>query len=169
MLDLNGKSILVTGGTGSFGKAFVKAVLTRFPNVRRLVVFSRDELKQFEMAQVFPTSKYPAMRYFIGDVRDLSRLKRAFEGVDYVIHAAAMKQVPAAEYNPTECIKTNVMGAENVIEAAIANEVTRVVALSTDKAAAPEESSPSDWLIGEDVEAVRSIANPSAYDQPMFY
>lgn len=137
MLDLNGKSILVTGGTGSFGKAFVATVLKRFPNIKRLVVFSRDELKQFEMAQTFPMSQYPAMRYFIGDVRDLDRLRRAFEGVDYVIHAAAMKQVPAAEYNPTECIRTNISGAENVITAAMDNEVKAVVALSTDKAAAP--------------------------------
>ncbi|HHG85156.1 MAG TPA: UDP-N-acetylglucosamine 4,6-dehydratase (inverting) [Bacteroidetes bacterium] len=137
MFDLNGKSILVTGGTGSFGKAFVATVLERFPNIKRLVVFSRDELKQFEMAQLFPMSKYPAMRYFIGDVRDQDRLRRAFEGVEYVIHAAAMKQVPAAEYNPTECIRTNISGAENVINAAMDNEVKAVVALSTDKAAAP--------------------------------
>ena len=137
MLDLNGKSILVTGGTGSFGKAFIATVLKRFPDVKRLVVFSRDELKQFEMQQIFPMSKYPAMRYFIGDVRDGQRLRRAFEGVEYVIHAAAMKQVPAAEYNPTECIRTNIHGAENVIAAAMDNGVKRVVALSTDKAAAP--------------------------------
>ncbi|MEM1000637.1 MAG: UDP-N-acetylglucosamine 4,6-dehydratase (inverting) [Bacteroidota bacterium] len=137
MLELNGKSILVTGGTGSFGKAFVATVLQRYPQVRRLVVFSRDELKQFEMQQQFPMAKYPAMRYFIGDVRDRERLRRAFEGVDYVIHAAAMKQVPAAEYNPTECIRTNIHGAENVIAAAMDNDVRKVVALSTDKAAAP--------------------------------
>lgn len=137
MLDLNNKSVLVTGGTGSFGKKFVEIALKKFPKIAKLVVFSRDELKQFEMEQKFPTSKYPAMRYFIGDVRDAKRLERAFEGIDYVIHAAAMKQVPAAEYNPMECIKTNILGAENVINAAIDNEVKKVVALSTDKATAP--------------------------------
>lgn len=130
-------SILVTGGTGSFGKAFVRAILDRYPSVERLVVFSRDELKQFEMAQQFPESKYPAMRYFLGDVRDASRLRRAMEGIDLVIHAAALKQVPAGEYNPFECIKTNVIGAQNVIEACLDSGVRRVVALSTDKAAAP--------------------------------
>ncbi len=137
MLDLNGKSILVTGGTGSFGKKFVETIFRKFPDVRRLVVFSRDELKQFEMAQQFPESKYPAIRYFIGDVRDRERLMRAFEGVDIVVHAAAMKQVPASEYNPMECIKTNVLGAEHVIDAAMSQGVKRVVALSTDKACAP--------------------------------
>lgn len=136
-LDLNGQSILITGGTGSFGKQMVRTILNRFPDVKRLVVFSRDELKQFEMEQVFSKAQYPCMRYFIGDVRDLNRLKRAFEGIDIVIHAAALKQVPAAEYNPTECIRTNVLGAENVIEAAMDAGVKNVVALSTDKAAAP--------------------------------
>lgn len=134
---LSNKSILITGGTGSFGKAFVKTVLERYPDVRRLVIFSRDELKQFEMAQVFPESKYPALRYFIGDVRDEARLRRALEGIDYVVHAAAMKQVPAAEYNPFECIKTNVLGAQNLIEACLGSAVRKLVALSTDKAAAP--------------------------------
>jgi UDP-N-acetylglucosamine 4,6-dehydratase/5-epimerase len=134
---LNGKSVLVTGGTGSFGKTFVKTILERYPDVRRLVVLSRDELKQFEMAQVIDNQKYAALRYFIGDVRDADRLRRAFEGIDVVVHAAAMKQVPAAEYNPFECIKTNVLGAQNVIEACLEAGVERVVALSTDKAAAP--------------------------------
>ncbi len=134
---LNNKSILITGGTGSFGKAFVKTVLERFPEVRRLVVFSRDELKQFEMAQVFPEKQYRAIRYFIGDIRDQDRLRRALEGIDIVVHAAALKQVPAAEYNPFECIKTNVLGAQNLIEACLDTSVHRVVALSTDKAAAP--------------------------------
>lgn len=134
---LNNKSILITGGTGSFGKAFVNTVLTRYPDVRRLVVYSRDELKQFEMAQVFPTNVYPGLRYFIGDIRDEARLRRALEGIDIVVHAAALKQVPAAEYNPFECIKTNVLGAQNLIEACLSNSVQRVVALSTDKAAAP--------------------------------
>jgi UDP-N-acetylglucosamine 4,6-dehydratase len=134
---LTDKSILITGGTGSFGKAFVRTVLQRYPSLRRLVIFSRDELKQFEMQQQFPTSQYPALRYFLGDVRDESRLQRALEGIDAVVHAAALKQVPAAEYNPFECIKTNVLGAQNVIEACLANGVKRVVALSTDKAAAP--------------------------------
>jgi UDP-N-acetylglucosamine 4,6-dehydratase (inverting) len=134
---LNNSSILITGGTGSFGKAFVKTVLSRYPDVKRLVIFSRDELKQFEMAQRFPVAKYPALRYFIGDVRDADRLRRAMEGVNVVIHAAALKQVPAAEYNPFECIKTNILGAQNVIEACLDTGVKRVVALSTDKAAAP--------------------------------
>lgn len=134
---LNGKAILVTGGTGSFGKAFVRAVLDRFPDIRRLVIYSRDELKQFEMAQDFAPSEYAALRYFIGDVRDEARLRRALEGIDVVVHAAAMKQVPAAEYNPFECIKTNVLGAQNLIEACLDAGVARVVALSTDKAAAP--------------------------------
>lgn len=134
---LNGKSILITGGTGSFGKAFVKTILTKYPDVKRLVVFSRDELKQFEMSQVFPEKEYPAIRYFIGDVRDLDRVRRSLEGIDTVIHAAALKQVPAAEYNPFECIKTNIMGAQNIIEACLDMGVRNVVALSTDKAAAP--------------------------------
>ena len=134
---LNNKSILITGGTGSFGKAFVNTVLTRYPDIRRLVVYSRDELKQFEMAQVFSPSRHPGLRYFIGDIRDEARLRRALEGIDIVVHAAALKQVPAAEYNPFECIKTNVLGAQNLIEACLSNSVQRVVALSTDKAAAP--------------------------------
>jgi len=127
------KSILITGGTGSFGKQYIKTLLERY-KPKRLIVFSRDELKQFEMEQVF---NHECMRYFIGDVRDLDRLQQAMNGVDFVIHAAAMKQVPAAEYNPTECLKTNIHGAENVIRAAIDNEVDKVIALSTDKAANP--------------------------------
>jgi UDP-N-acetylglucosamine 4,6-dehydratase len=134
---LNSKSVLITGGTGSFGKAFVRMVLQRYPGVKRLVIFSRDELKQFEMAQEFSPSDFPQLRFFIGDVRDAARLRRACEGVDVVVHAAALKQVPAAEYNPMECIKTNVLGAQNVIEACMDTQVQRVVALSTDKAAAP--------------------------------
>ncbi len=134
---LSDKSILITGGTGSFGKAFVKTVLERYPDIKRLVVFSRDELKQYEMAQEFSDQKYKGLRYFIGDIRDEDRLRRALEGVDVVIHAAALKQVPAAEYNPFECIKTNVLGAQNLIEACLDNKVQCVVALSTDKAAAP--------------------------------
>jgi UDP-N-acetylglucosamine 4,6-dehydratase (inverting) len=130
-------SILVTGGTGSFGRAFVRSVLKANPGIRRLVVYSRDELKQFEMAQEFPDSTYPGIRYFIGDIRDEDRLRRALEGIDVVVHAAALKQVPAAEYNPFECIKTNVLGAQNLIEACLDSGVSRVVALSTDKAAAP--------------------------------
>lgn len=134
---LSGKSILVTGGTGSFGKKFIETIITNFPKVRRLIVYSRDELKQFEMAEQFTQTRYPQLRYFIGDVRDKERLYRAMEGVDMVVHAAALKQVPACEYNPFEAIKTNVLGAQNVIEAAIDRGVQRVVALSTDKAAAP--------------------------------
>ena len=127
------KTIFITGGTGSFGKKYVKTLLERY-SVKKIIVYSRDELKQFEMSQTFNA---PQMRYFIGDVRDRDRMVSAMEGVDYVIHAAALKQVPAAEYNPMECIKTNIHGAENVIHAAIANNVQKVVALSTDKAANP--------------------------------
>jgi len=134
---LSNKSVLITGGTGSFGRAFVRIVLARYPDIRRLVVYSRDELKQFDMAQEFSEKRYPCMRYFLGDVRDKERLTRALEGIDYVIHAAALKQVVAAEYNPFECIKTNVLGAQNLIEACLDTGVKRVVALSTDKAAAP--------------------------------
>jgi len=134
---LCGSSILLTGGTGSFGRAFAKEILKRCPTLKRLVIFSRDELKQFEMAQEFPKEKYPAIRFFLGDVRDAQRLKRALEGIDTVVHAAALKQVPAAEYNPFEFIKTNIMGAQNLIEACLDAKVKRVVALSTDKAAAP--------------------------------
>jgi len=131
------KSVLITGGTGSLGKELTKTILKRWPDVKRLVIYSRDEQKQYQMAQEYPVDLYPAMRYFIGDVRDLERLKRAFMGIDYVIHAAAMKHVHIAEYNPDECVKTNVGGAENVIMAALDSAVTRVVALSTDKACAP--------------------------------
>jgi UDP-N-acetylglucosamine 4,6-dehydratase len=133
---LNNKTILITGGTGSFGQRFVKRVLEAY-SPKRLIIFSRDELKQFEMHQTFSESVYPCLRYFIGDVRDRQRLYRAFAGVDYVVHAAAIKQVPAAEYNPIEAIKTNINGAENVIDAAIDCGVKRVIALSTDKAANP--------------------------------
>lgn len=136
-LDLNNKGILVTGGTGSFGRAFIKIILARWPQIRRLVVLSRDEQKQFRMAQKYPEDKYPNVRFFIGDVRDAERLKRAFSKIDYVIHAAAMKHVHIAEYNPEECVRTNVGGAENVIRAALETDVQKVVALSTDKACAP--------------------------------
>lgn len=131
------KSILITGGTGSLGKALTKHILTNFPEIKRLVIFSRDEQKQFEMEQDFPNRTYPQIRYFIGDVRDQERLERAFIDIDYVIHAAAMKHVHIAEYNPDECVKTNVGGAENVIKAALKSNVQNVVALSTDKACAP--------------------------------
>ena len=129
--------LLITGGTGSFGKAFISRVLKEYPDIRRLVIYSRDELKQWELQQRFPADKYPQLRFFLGDVRDQNRLRRALEGVDTVVHAAALKQVPAAEYNPIEFVKTNVLGAENVIQACIDTTVERVVALSTDKAAAP--------------------------------
>jgi UDP-N-acetylglucosamine 4,6-dehydratase len=137
MLDLNGKAILITGGTGSFGKEFVKIALKKWPNIKRLVIYSRDEQKQFDMSHDYPSDKYPMIRFFIGDVRDFDRLKTALKGIDIVIHAAAMKHVHIAEYNPMECIKTNVIGAENVIQACLDTAVTDVVALSTDKAAAP--------------------------------
>ncbi|MCX8080350.1 MAG: UDP-N-acetylglucosamine 4,6-dehydratase (inverting) [Bacteroidia bacterium] len=136
-MDLNNKSILITGGTGSLGRHLTKTILERWPGVARLVIFSRDEQKHFQMAQEFPEDKYKAIRYFVGDVRDYERLLRAFEGIDYIIHAAAMKHVPIAEYNPMECVKTNVLGAENVINAALVKNVKKVIALSTDKAAAP--------------------------------
>lgn len=131
------KSVLITGGTGSFGKAFVKTLLKKYPRVKRLVIFSRDELKQFEMEQSFSEEEKVCLRFFLGDVRDKSRLHRALEGIDIVVHAAALKQVPAAEYNPFECIKTNILGAQNLIEASLDTDVSCVVALSTDKAAAP--------------------------------
>jgi len=132
----NDKVILITGGTGSFGKTCTETILKKF-KPKKLIIFSRDELKQFEMAQMYPHSKHECMRYFIGDVRDKERLYRAFQGVDYVIHAAALKQVPAAEYNPFEAVKTNIVGAQNVINVAIDQCVKRVIALSTDKAANP--------------------------------
>jgi UDP-N-acetylglucosamine 4,6-dehydratase (inverting) len=134
---LNNKSVLITGGTGSLGKALTAYILKNWPDVKRLVIFSRDEQKQYQMAQEYPVSEYPQMRFFIGDVRDKERLVRAFEGIDYVIHAAAMKHVHIAEYNPDECVKTNIGGAQNVIHAAFQSGVKNVVALSTDKACAP--------------------------------
>lgn len=137
MSDLAKKSILITGGTGSLGKALTKRIYKEYPDINRLVIFSRDEQKQFLMSQEFPTNEFPSIRYFIGDVRDKERLLRALRDIDYVIHAAAMKHVHIAEYNPSECIKTNVIGAENVIQASFETGVQRVVALSTDKACAP--------------------------------
>lgn len=134
---LNNKSILITGGTGSLGKALTLHIFKKFPNVKRLIILSRDEQKQFQMAQEYPLDKYPQIRFFLGDVRDEQRLIRAFQGVDFVIHAAAMKHVHLAEYNPDECIKTNIGGAQNVIHAALQTNVQNVVALSTDKACAP--------------------------------
>jgi len=133
----NNKSILVTGGTGSFGKAWVSHLLSKYKKIKRLVIFSRDELKQYEMEKIFSFKKYPCLRYFIGDVRDGERLTTAFMNIDYVIHAAALKQVPTAEYNPIETIKTNIIGAQNVIEASLKTEVKKVLALSTDKASSP--------------------------------
>jgi len=134
---LTNKSILITGGTGSFGKALTAKIFNSYPDVKRVVIFSRDELKQFEMAQLYPESSFPGIRFFLGDIRDSQRLVRALEGIDFVVHAAALKQVPSAEYNPFECIKTNVLGAQNLVEACMDTDVKRVVALSTDKAAAP--------------------------------
>ena len=129
--------ILITGGTGSFGKAFIANALKRFPNIQRIVVYSRDELKQWELQQLYPEADYPQLRFFLGDVRNQDRLRRALENIDTVVHAAALKQVPAAEYNPIEFIRTNVLGAENVVQACLDTDVKQVVALSTDKAAAP--------------------------------
>ena len=133
----NSSKILITGGTGSFGKAFLKEVLKRYPKINRIVIYSRDELKQWEMQQIYPKSKYPQIRFFLGDIRDRDRLSLALAQIDTVVHAAALKQVPAAEYNPIEFIKTNIIGAENLIRASLSGEVKRIVALSTDKAAAP--------------------------------
>lgn len=137
-MPFNSKSrILITGGTGSFGKAFIAHTLKKYPDLSRLVVYSRDELKQWELQQSFPSDRYPQLRFFIGDIRDRDRLRRALEGIDTVVHAAALKQVPAAEYNPIEFINTNVLGSENIVQACLDTSVKRVVALSTDKAAAP--------------------------------
>ncbi|MBA4745328.1 MAG: UDP-N-acetylglucosamine 4,6-dehydratase (inverting) [Muricauda sp.] len=136
-MTFEGKSVLITGGTGSLGKALTSHIFSKHPEVRRLIIFSRDEQKQFQMAQEYPHKEYPQIRFFIGDVRDKDRLVRAFKGVDYVIHAAAMKHVHLAEYNPEECIKTNIGGAQNVVDACFETKVERVVALSTDKACAP--------------------------------
>jgi UDP-N-acetylglucosamine 4,6-dehydratase len=136
-MDFTGKSLLITGGTGSLGKALTTHILANHSEIRRVIIYSRDEQKQFQMAQEFPLEKFPQMRFFIGDVRDKERLTRAFKGVDYVIHAAAMKHVHLAEYNPEECIKTNIGGAQNVVDASLSTNIERVVALSTDKACAP--------------------------------
>lgn len=134
---LNEKNVLITGGTGSFGKQFIQTILKRYPQVKKIIIYSRDELKQFELKQKYPQTEFPQLRFFIGDVRDRDRMVQACEGVDVIIHAAAIKQVDTAEYNPTECIRTNVTGAENVINAALQCGVKNVVALSTDKACAP--------------------------------
>jgi len=136
-MSLNNKSILITGGTGSFGSEFIKYATTNFKKIKKLVIFSRDELKQFELAKIYSPKKYKYMRYFIGDVRDKDRLNMALNDIDYVVHAAAMKQVPTAEYNPIEAIKTNIIGAQNIIESALVNKVEKIISLSTDKAAAP--------------------------------
>ena len=134
---LNNKTLLLTGGTGSFGKKCVDEILKRYPRIKKLIIFSRDELKQHEMSLKYPSKKFPNLRFFLGDIRDKNRLNIALEGVDYVIHAAALKQVPAAEYNPFEFIQTNIVGSNNLIEACISQKVKKIIALSTDKAAAP--------------------------------
>lgn len=134
---LNNKSILITGGTGSFGKSFIKIIINKFKKINKLIIFSRDELKQYEMEELYPKSKYPFIRFFLGDVRDQERLMSAIEGVDYLIHAAALKQVPAAEYNPFEFVKTNVIGAQNIVQACLKSNVKKVISLSTDKAVSP--------------------------------
>jgi UDP-N-acetylglucosamine 4,6-dehydratase len=149
-MNLSGKTILITGGTGSFGKKFTEIVLKKY-SPKKLIIFSRDEYKQSEMAKIFSIDKYPSIRYFLGDVRDKYRLFRAFEEVDYVIHAAALKQVPALEYNPMEAVKTNVMGADNIIEAAIDAGVKKVIALSTDKAVNPANLYGATKLVAEKI------------------
>lgn len=155
-MDLNDKVILLTGGTGSFGKKFTEIVLTKF-KPKKLIIFSRDEFKQYEMAKVFPESKFN-IRYFLGDIRDKSRLYRAFEGVDYVVHAAALKQVPALEYNPLEAVKTNIMGADNIVDAALDCGVKKVIALSTDKAVNPTNLYGATKLVAEKI-----FINANAY------
>lgn len=137
MINLNNKSILITGGTGSFGVHFIKNILLKFKKIKKIIIFSRDEFKQFELSKVFSEEKFPCMRFFIGDVRDKNRLELALKDVNYVIHAAALKHVPIAEYNPFEAIKTNIIGSQNLIEACLSSGVKKVIALSTDKAAAP--------------------------------
>ncbi len=149
-MNLSGKKILITGGTGSFGKKFTEIVLKKY-NPKKIIIFSRDEYKQSEMAKIFSTDKYPCMRYFLGDIRDKYRLLRAFEGVDYVIHTAALKQVPALEYNPMEAVKTNVLGADNIIHAAIDAGVKKIIALSTDKAVNPVNLYGATKLVAEKV------------------
>ena len=149
-MDLNGKAILITGGTGSFGKKFTEIVLNKY-SPKKLIIFSRDEYKQSKMAKIFSEDKYPSIRYFLGDVRDKYRLFRAFEEVDYVIHAAALKQVPALEYNPMEAVKTNVMGTDNIIEAAIDTGVKKVIVLSTDKAVNPVNLYGATKLVAEKI------------------
>ena len=134
---LNNKSILITGGTGSFGQAIIEFIIKNYPKYKRLVIFSRDENKQFEMQKKYPTLKYPNLRFFIGDIRDHPRLDMAFKDVDIVIHAAALKQVPTSEYNPFETIKTNIIGTQNVVESCIKNNVKKLISLSTDKASSP--------------------------------
>ena len=144
---LNHQSILITGGTGSFGHAFAATVLARYPKLRRLVIYSRDELKQYEMGQVFSKRDHPGLRYFIGDVRDADRLRRAVEGIDVVVHAAALKQVPAAEYNPFECIKTNVLGAQNLIEAAARPSCARTSSSSPPTTSRAAATCASRWCV----------------------
>jgi UDP-N-acetylglucosamine 4,6-dehydratase len=148
-VSLNGKVILITGGTGSFGNKFTEIVLTKY-KPKKLIIFSRDEFKQSEMAKIFPESKYP-IRYFLGDIRDKERLYRAFDGVNYIIHAAALKQVPALEYNPMEAVKTNVMGADNIVDAAIDRGIEKVIALSSDKAASPINLYGASKLVSEKI------------------
>ena len=134
---MNQKSILITGGTGSFGKAFINRLLTKYKKIKKIVVFSRDELKQYDLAKIYPIEKFPCMRYFIGDVRDKNRLEMALRDIDLVVHAAALKQVDTAEYNPIETIKTNITGSQNIVEACLESNVKNVIALSTDKAVSP--------------------------------
>ena len=162
---LNEKSVLITGGTGSFGKKFVETILRDYPQVKRIVIYSRDELKQFELKQKYPASKYPQLRFFIGDVRDGERLERACEGIDVIIHAAAIKQVDTAEYNPDECIKTNVHGAQNVINAALRTKVKHVVALSTDKACAPINLLPQIILVVRGISSFQWSVMAMLWDQ----
>ncbi|HDY87624.1 MAG TPA: UDP-N-acetylglucosamine 4,6-dehydratase (inverting) [bacterium] len=162
---LNGKTVLITGGTGSFGKKCTEIILSEY-KPKKLIIFSRDELKQFEMSQKWNANKYPSMRYFLGDVRDKERLNRAFHDVDYVIHAAALKQVPAAEYNPEEFIKTNIMGAMNIIDAALLNGVKKVIALSTDKACNPINLYGATKLCSDKLFVAANVY--TGQDQPVF-
>jgi UDP-N-acetylglucosamine 4,6-dehydratase (inverting) len=165
MSTFTNKSILITGGTGSFGKAFLKKLINNYKKYKfkKIIIFSRDELKQFDLQNIYPSSKYDFLRYFIGDIRDKERLNRALYGVDIVIHAAALKQVPAIEYNPYECIKTNVLGAQNIIEASLDNNIKKIVALSTDKASSPVNLYGASKLCSDKLFISANILNPNRF------
>ena len=165
MSTFKDKSILITGATGSFGKAFLKKLINSHKNYKfkKIIIFSRDELKQFDLQNIYPSNKYDYLRYFIGDIRDKERLNRALYGVDIVVHAAALKQVPAIEYNPYECIKTNVIGAQNIIEASLDNKIKQIVALSTDKASSPVNLYGASKLCSDKLFISANVLNPNRF------